>query len=44
MFNYDDNGALSITHFAPDTVAAAVERLGGSRHANFPPKVTHYSE
>ena len=23
MFNYDDNGALSITHFAPDTVTAA---------------------
>ena len=28
MHNYDDNGALIITHFAPDTVAAAVERLG----------------
>ena len=23
MFNYDDNGALSITHFAPDTVTTA---------------------
>ena len=23
MYNYDDNGALSITHFAPDTVTAA---------------------
>ena len=23
MYNYDDNGALSITHFAPDTVTTA---------------------
>ena len=23
MYNYDDNGALIITHFAPDTVTAA---------------------